>query len=384
MSERMLTTHVGSLPRPDDLVEMMQMRVAGAEVPDDVFAARVTAAVAETVKHQVDIGLDIVADGEMGKLGFLPYINERIAGFTPNPNPGDGSYWGQSREARAFPGYYEWAAQQSGTAGNVNSLRWEATGPISYQGQAALEGELADLRAAVGASGAGEAFVPSISPANVEDWNFNRHYDSDEEYLYAIADAMRDEYEAILDAGFFLQVDDPLLATYYVMHPEKSIDECREWATVRVKALNHALRDLPQDRIRYHTCYSINIGPRVHDMELQSLIDILVDVNAGAYSFEAANPRHEHEWKLWEDVDLPDSVTLIPGVITHSSQLVEHPDLVAQRLDRFASLVGPERIIAGADCGFASFATSHEMHPEIVWAKLEALVEGTRRFSEEG
>jgi 5-methyltetrahydropteroyltriglutamate--homocysteine methyltransferase len=223
-----------------------------------------------------------------------------------------------------------------------------------------------------------EAFMPAVSPSNLANWNRNEHYKTDEDYLVALAEALREEYKAIIDAGLILQIDDPLLASYYVMHPEASTDECRTWAAHRIEVLNYGLRGLPEDRIRYHTCYSINIGPRVHDMELRHIVDLILKINAGAYSFEAANPRHEHEWKVWESVALPENKSLIPGVITHSSNIVEHPDTIAQRIGRFASVVGRDKVIAGADCGFASFASTCEVHPSVVWVKLAALAEGAR------
>jgi 5-methyltetrahydropteroyltriglutamate--homocysteine methyltransferase len=226
-----------------------------------------------------------------------------------------------------------------------------------------------------------EVFVPAVSPSNVEEWNPNRHYQSDEEYLFAIAEAMREEYRAIVDAGFLLQIDDPRLVTYYILHPEASVADCRRWGRARVEALNHALRGIPEDRVRFHTCYGINMGPRVHDMELKDVVDLILEVRAGAYSLEAANPRHEHEWRVWEEVKLPDGKVLIPGVITQSSVLVEHPEVVAERVVRFASVVGRENVIAGSDCGFATFAGSLEIHASIVWAKLAALAEGARRAS---
>jgi 5-methyltetrahydropteroyltriglutamate--homocysteine methyltransferase len=212
----------------------------------------------------------------------------------------------------------------------------------------------------------------------VEGRQKNLYYRTDEEYLFAIAEAMREEYKAIVDAGLLLQIDDPRLVTYYIMNPDSTVAQCRRWAEVRVEALNHALRDIPRDRIRFHTCYSINMGPRVHDMELKDVIDIMLKVRAGAYSFEAANPRHEHEWRLWEHVKRPEDAVLVPGVITQSTVLVEHPELVAERIVRFASVVGRENVIAGADCGFASFASSTEIHPTVVWAKLKALADGAR------
>jgi 5-methyltetrahydropteroyltriglutamate--homocysteine methyltransferase len=226
-----------------------------------------------------------------------------------------------------------------------------------------------------------EAFVPAIAPSNVETTTPNEYYPTAEAYVFAIAEAMREEYKAIVDAGFLLQIDDPFLVTYYITRPDLDIAECRKWAELRVEALNAALAGIPADKVRFHTCYSINMGPRIHDMQLKDIIDIILKVRAGAYTFEAANPRHEHEWEEWGRAKLPDDKVLIPGVITQSTVLVEHPELVAQRLARFAAVVGRERVIAGADCGFASFAGSNEVHPSIVWAKFKALVEGARLAS---
>jgi 5-methyltetrahydropteroyltriglutamate--homocysteine methyltransferase len=383
-TDRILTTHVGSLPRPPELVAAMRERLAGGRVDEAAFAARVEAAVAEAVKRQCAAGLDIVSDGEMGKIGFIPYINERLAGFEPDTENRfglGGSYWGRSREVQSFPGFYDWASKQPGTAGGTGNLRLVCTGPIAYRGQAALRRDMDTLKTALKGMPHEEAFMPAISPANLEDWHRNVHYERQEDYLYAIADALAEEYKAIVAAGFLLQIDDPLFATYYVLHPELSVAECRDWAARRVEALNHALRGIPEESIRYHTCYSINMGPRVHDMELKDLIDLMLRIRAGAYSFEAANPRHDHEWKLWREVRLPEGKSLVPGVITHSSVVVEHPELVADRLCNYASAVGRENVIAGADCGFASFATTFEIHPEVVWAKFGALAEGARLAS---
>jgi len=252
------------------------------------------------------------------------------------------------------------------------------TGPIKYRGRAQLDGELAALKAALVAVNATEAFVPAIAPSNVETTTPNEYYPTPEAYVFAIAEAMREEYQAIVDSGFLLQIDDPFLVTYYITRPDLSIVECRKWAELRVEALNAAIAGIPADRIRFHTCYSINMGPRVHDMQLKDIIDIILKVRAGGYSFEAANPRHEHEWEDWKHAKLPDDKILLPGVITQSTVLVEHPELVAQRIGRFADVVGRERVIASADCGFASFAGSNEVHPSIVWAKFAALVEGAR------
>jgi len=357
---------------------MMKAKMEGQALDPEAHAREVQNAVGDIVRKQAEIGLDVVSDGEMGKVGFIPYVNDRLAGFEPSTETPRGSSWANSRETRAFPEYYDWASRQPGAAGGSGTLRWTCTGPISYRGLDQFQKEASTFRAALKDAAVEEAFIPAISPSNVAAWEANRYYKTEEEFLVAIADAMRVEYRAIVDAGFLLQVDDPALATYYILNPDASVDAIRKWANLRVEALNHALRGIPEDKIRYHTCYSINFGPRVHDMELRHFIDILLRVNAGAYSFEAANPRHEHEWELWKNVKLPEGKSILPGVITQSTILVEHPELVAQRIARFAEAVGRENVIASADCGFASFATSFEIHPTVVWAKLRALVEGAR------
>jgi 5-methyltetrahydropteroyltriglutamate--homocysteine methyltransferase len=381
-TDRILTTHVGSLPRPADLYAMIEAKQEGDTIDGNAFAARVKSAVAETIQRQADAGIDIIADGEMGRVGFIPYVNERLSGIEPSPGEA-ANYWNESREYKAFPEFYAWAQGQPGAAGKAGRTRWICTGPVSYKGHAALAADIVNLKAAMAGLNVVEAFMPAVSPANLVNWNRNLFYKSEEEYLYAVAEALREEYQPIIDAGLILQVDDPLLSSYYVMHPEVSLEGWRQWAGTRVAALNHALRGLPQDRIRYHTCYSINIGPRVHDLELKNIVDTMLRINAGAYSFEAANPRHEHEWRVWETVKLPDGKSLIPGVITHSSNIVEHEELIAERICRFAKVVGRENVIAGADCGFASFAATCEVHPSVVWVKLAALARGARIASRE-
>src|SRR5271165_2250920 len=382
-SQRILTTHVGSLPRPADLLTVIQAKERSEPVDADSFAKRVKGAVAEVVRKQAESGIDIVADGEMGRFGFIPYVNERLAGIEPRKRPGRGSHWAQSREYLAFPEYYQWVSQMPGTAGKAPPTQWVCTGPIAYRGREALQRDIDNLTAALVGATYEEAFMPAASPTNLANWNTNEYYQTDEEFRVAIADALHEEYRAIVDAGLVLQVDDPQLASHWAMHPEIDLAECRKWASASVELLNHALRGIPAERVRYHTCYSINMGPRVHDMELKHLVDIMLGVRAGAYSFEAANPRHEHEWRVWEDVRLPEGKALIPGIITHASNLVEHPEAVAQRITRFAGVVGRENVIAGADCGFASFSTSCEVHPSVVWTKLTALAEGARLATKE-
>jgi 5-methyltetrahydropteroyltriglutamate--homocysteine methyltransferase len=375
-ADRILTTHAGSLPRPADLLELIQAKATGHPVDQSAFATRVRRAVDDIVRRQVELGVDIVDDGEMAKPGFIPYVNERLSGFEPDPQ-GRISPWTGSREVRAFPEFYDWFSRAMPSPA-VRSLHMVCTGPIAYTGARHVQTDIENLKASIRTTSAPEAFLPAISPTSIEDWQRNAYYKTEEDYLAAIADAMHEEYKAIVDAGLLVQIDDPHLVTHYVSRPDLSVAEVRRWAEVRVEALNHALRGLPRDRIRWHTCYGINIGPRVHDLELKHFVDIMLKIRAGAYSFEAANPRHEHEWRVWEGVKLPEGAVVIPGTITQSTVLVEHPELVADRIVRFARAVGRENVIAGADCGFATFAGSTEIHPSVVWAKFEALVEGAR------
>ncbi len=301
-TQRILTTHVGSLPRPPDLLQMIEAKERGEPLDTEAYARRVASAVAEVVRKQAESGVDIVADGEMGRFGFIPYVNERLAGIEPRKSAGRGSNWAQSREYLAFPEYYQWASQMPGAAGRNPPTQWVCTGPIAYRGRDALQRDINNLKGALAEVTCEEAFMPAVSPANLANWNTNEYYKSDEEFRIAIADALHEEYQAIVDAGLVLQVDDPQLASHWAMHPEIDLAECRRWASASVELLNHALRGIPAERVRYHTCYSINMGPRVHDMELKHIVDIMLQVRAGAYSFEAANPRHEHEWRVWETV----------------------------------------------------------------------------------
>jgi 5-methyltetrahydropteroyltriglutamate--homocysteine methyltransferase len=380
--DRILTTHVGSLPRPGDLLELIRAKLAGAGVDESAFAATARRAVADVVRKQLACGLDVINDGEMSKPSFMTYVAERLSGFSPDPDAPRESPFAGSREFKAFPEFYAWFSRVMPSPA-VRAVRLACTGPVSYRGHARLRADIDNLKAGLNGLNPVEVFVPAISPASIEDFNKNKFYKTTEEYLFALAEAMREEYRAIVDAGFILQIDDPMLATCYVMYSDMSIDQCRKWAELRVEALNHALRGIPREKVRWHTCYGINIGPRVHDLPLKDMIDIFLKVRAGAFSFEAANPRHEHEWRVWQETKLPEEIVLIPGVITHSSVLVEHPELVAERIMRFAGIVGRENVIAGADCGFATFAGSEEIHPSVVWAKFEALAEGARIASKQ-
>ncbi|HEY8449814.1 MAG TPA: cobalamin-independent methionine synthase II family protein [Bacillota bacterium] len=380
--DRILTTHVGSLPRPDDLLELVLAKEEGRPVDDAALDARVRDAVREVVRRQAELGLDIVNDGEYSKPSFITYVNERLTGFERRAGEPSRNQWRDSKEFRAFPKYYEAvAAASERRSGTSRREALVCTGPITYRGQAQLERDLRNLKQALEGVRVEEAFVTAIAPIDIEHWHRNEYYPTQEAYALAIAEAMRTEYLAIVEAGFILQIDDPRLLTQYTREPDWTVADCRKWAESRVEILNHALRGIPEDRIRYHTCYGINIGPRVHDMELKDMVDIILKVRAGAYSFEWANPRHAHEWRVWREVKLPEHKLLIPGFITQSSVLVEHPEVVAEGIMRFANVVGRERVIAGADCGFATFAASREIAEEIVWAKFRSLVEGARLAS---
>src|SRR6266567_2375245 len=347
-TERILTTHVGSLPRPADLLDVVQAREQGKRVDEKAHAARLRAAVADIVRKQIELGIDIVDDGEFGKPSFVSYVNERLGGFEvdtemPRPSP-----WAGSREAKSFPEFYG----QGQLAARPNHM--VCTAPITYRGMAQLRIDIDNLKAALDGAKPEEAFMPAISPASVADWQRNAYYKS----------------------------DDPHLVTYWIKEPDLTLEQFRKWAQLRVDALNHALRNIAPEKVRHHTCYGINMGPRVHDLELKHVIDLILNIRAVAYSFEAANPRHEHEWKVWESAKLPAGKSLIPGVISHSTVLVEHPELVAERICRYAKVVGRENVIAGSDCGFATFAGSKEVHPSIVWAKFKSLAEGAKIASQ--
>jgi 5-methyltetrahydropteroyltriglutamate--homocysteine methyltransferase len=378
---RIFTTHTGSLPRPGDLVAMLNAKELGEPYDRTTFAARVKRAVDEIVRQQVQTGIDIVGDGEHSKFNWMAYARARLEGLTEIDSPV--RFRGATRDSIEFAGAYEdlkiMHSARSGALLAKRTARPRALvcgGPIRYVGQDELGTDIANLKASLKGANAEEAFMTAISPSNLELYYENQHYATDEEYLEALSEAMRVEYLAITDAGFVLQIDDPRMATHYNRQVEASIEDCRKFIEPRVEALNHALRGIPEDRIRFHTCYSVNIAPRVHDFELKHFLDLMLKVRAGAFVIEAANPRHEHEWAIWQEVKLPDDRLLIPGMVSHCVHLVEHPELVAQRIERFASVVGRERVIAGTDCGFGTSGAGDEVHPDVAWAKLRALVEG--------
>jgi len=382
-SDRILTTHTGSLPRPSDLVEALNAKEMGQEHNDDVLNRRVSQAIAEIVRRQADVGVDVINDGEHSKVSWMAYARGRLSGLQEIDSPV--RFRGDTRDSLAFPAAYEdmkiMLAGRSGALVVKRTVRpkaWVCSGPVKYVGEHELRADIANLRSALSGVDAQDVFVTAISPSNLELYYENRHYGSSEEYLTALADAMRVEFKAIVDAGFVLQIDDPRMATHYNRTPGASVEECRKFIALRVEAVNHALRGIPEDRVRFHTCYSVNIAPRVFDFELRHFVDLMLRIRAGAYVIEAANPRHEHEWQVWQETALPDGKALIPGVVSHCIHLVEHPELVAQRIMRFASVVGRERVLAGTDCGFGTSGAGDEVHPDVAWAKLCALVEGAR------
>jgi 5-methyltetrahydropteroyltriglutamate--homocysteine methyltransferase len=375
-SERILTTHCGSLPRPADLLDLMKAKARGDALKFDVYDARVSSAVADIVRRQIETGIDIPTDGEQGKLGFFAYVRERLEGFEPRP---DANFPRFTAETNAFPEYYADYMGRAMTGAAIAPLvPLVCTGPVRYRGQSAVRRDIENLKAALAGSNAADAFLPSVAPSGV---GFNEYYPSEEQYFEAVGAAMREEYQAIVDAGFVLQIDDPFLTEIF-SRPALSPAGRRQAAEMWVEALNHALAGIPPEKIRFHTCYGINEGPRVHDAPLAALVEVMLKINAGAYSFEAANARHEHEYHVWENVKLPAGKVLIPGVITHASNIVEHPELIAERISRYAERVGRENVIAGTDCGFSSQATYHpEVHPTVVWAKFQAMAEGARLAS---
>jgi 5-methyltetrahydropteroyltriglutamate--homocysteine methyltransferase len=374
-TDRILTTHGGSLARPSGLLDLMKAEANGQHVDPAMRAARVQQAVADVVAQQRACGIDLVSDGEQSKPGFFSYVAERLGGFEAQAGRGLDTY---RAEVEAFPEYYEQYLQTAMLGGMVVPAKsMVCTGPVTYRGQEQVAADIANLTAALERAGLAseEAFVCAVAPSGV---GSNQYYPSDEEYLTAVANALHVEYKAIVDAGFDLQVDDPFLTDLFSYSPLPD-EEKRKTAMLYVEAVNHALRGIPRDRVRFHTCYGINEGPRVHDAPLAEVIDTVFRVNAGAFSFEAANPRHEHVFRVFETVKPPSDAVIIPGVISHATNIVEHPETIAERIIRFAEVVGREKVVAGADCGFSSQATyTPEIHPRIVWEKFRALSEGAR------
>jgi 5-methyltetrahydropteroyltriglutamate--homocysteine methyltransferase len=370
---RILTTHAGSLPRPDDLRELLMAKDTGQPYDQEAFARRVRSAVSEVVQQQLASGIDIINDGEESKRSFSTYVRERFSGWDERlPQSHERPSLISGRDMAAFPEYF---ASHGGFGGSsANARQIFCTGPLAYVGHAAVQADIDNFKAALAGSTVEEAFLPAIAPGTIEHWLRNRYYPSDEAYLYAIADAMREEYQAIVKAGFLLQIDDPDLPDAWQIHPHMSVPEYRQFAALRVEALNYALRDISPERVRLHVCWGSYHGPHKYDIPLKDIVDLILKVRVGGYSIEASNPRHDHEWRVWEDVKLPEGKVLIPGVVGHATDFIEHPELVAERLVKYARLVGRDNVIAGTDCGLGGRVG----HAKIVWAKFEALAEGAR------
>jgi len=369
---RILTTHVGSLVRPDDFGALLRRRMDG-KVNDVEYLPALRGAVNKVAAEQVAAGVDIVSDGEYGKgIGWEQYVLERLEGFGPRvvlATEGGVAFGDFAR----FADFYAEVWPKEGYLEGI----FPCVGPIKYTGQAALKRDIDNLKAAMAAAGAKAGFLPVAAPASAFSMSPNQHYKTDEEYVYAGAEALRTEYKTITDAGLFVQIDDAHLPfTYDRMVPPASPKEFRKWARVRVDALNHALRGIPEDRVRYHICWGSWNGPHSSDVPLKEIVDLILKVRAGAYSIEAANARHEHEWQVWKTIKLPEHKKLIPGVVSHQTNVVEHPELVAERLLRFASVAGRDRVLAGTDCGFAQGPFVRRVHPSIQWAKLQSLAAG--------
>ena len=406
--ERIPVTHAGSLIRPQELLAFLSAVDHGRASTDSVeYQAALARAVAYAVRRQVETGVDVIDDGEMGKSTWITYLYERTSGLEARPLVGNfSSILPASRDRQNFPGAYreldmlehdatiriraEAGGQEPGTREEATrapsgAVTWVCTGPMTYD-RTAIDRDLVNFKVALEGTGKdiSETFMPVVAPASAY-WLANEHYRTDEEFVYALADVLHEEYQAIIESGAFLQVDDAVLMheADTMLSRGQSWEDYRAWARLRVEALNHALRGLPEDRIRYHVCFGSWHGPHAYDPPLRDSIDLVLAVNAKYYLMEQANPRHEHEWKIWADVPLPDGKVLVPGVVTHHTNVVEHPELVAQRLVRLANVVGRERVMGGTDCGFAQGAFMHRVHEEIQWAKLASLVEGARIASRE-
>ena len=394
-SERILTTHAGSLVRPPEIIAVMAAREAGRPYDQAAFAQNLRRSVAEVVRQQAEVGVDIPSDGEFGKVGWTSYVSERLAGLEPGTSPPSGGEIARQifgKDRQDFAEFYAiWGAHErtmwlppeiAQQPPPPSMIRWECTGPISYKGHAAIQADIANFKAALEGVQVEEAFLPVAAPGSAEAGRLNQYYPNEEAYLFAIADALKEEYRAIVDAGLLLQVDDAFLpALYDRLLASSTMEDYRKFSQLRIDAVNHALQGIPEDRVRYHIYWGSWNGPHSTDVPLRDIIDLVLQVNAGAYSIEAANPRHEHEWRVWEDVKLPAGKILIPGVVTHSTNIIEHPELVAERIVRFANLVGRENVIAGTDCGFSQIWNLIRTHPSIQWAKLRALAEGAQLAS---
>ena len=381
-TERILTTHVGSLIRPEPLLQFLRQKQAGRPFDDAAYQNCLTQSVAEIVRRQAKVGVDVVSDGEFGKsISWSQYVLERLSGFERRPIKDGADPFARGVDRERFPEFYAELDARDGRATTSDSV---CVGPIAYTGQAELQRDIDNFRAALAGVSVAEAFLPVAAPASVIPDRKNEYYKDDEECLEAIAAAMRTEYRTIVGAGFILQLDDARAAvTYDRMVPPASFAEYRNWVARHVEVLNHAIDGIPEEKMRYHVCWGSWPGPHTSDVPLQDIVDLILKVRVGAYVIEGANPRHEHEWKVWREAKLPDGKILIAGVISHATNIVEHPELVAERIVRLARVVGRESVMAGTDCGFAQGPFHRRVHPSIMWAKLAALVEGAKLASKE-
>jgi 5-methyltetrahydropteroyltriglutamate--homocysteine methyltransferase len=381
-TERILTTHVGSLIRPEPLKDFLRLKQAGKPFDQAAYEKCVREGVAEVVRRQSQAGVDVVSDGEFGKsISWSQYVLERLSGFERRPVKPGANPFQRGADRERFSEFYAELDAREAIATQTDSV---CVGPITYTGQAELKRDIDNLKAALIGAKVEEAFLPVAAPASVIPDRKNEYYKTDEECLLAIGEAMRTEYKMIVDSGFLLQLDDARAAvTYDRMVPPASFADYRKWVAMHMEVLNHAIAGLPPERIRYHVCWGSWPGPHVTDVPLKDIVDLILSVKVGAYVIEGANPRHEHEWKVWQDVKLPEGKVLIPGVISHATNVVEHPELVAERIGRYARFVGRENVIGGTDCGFAQGPFHRRVHPSIMWAKLEALAEGARIASKE-
>jgi len=370
---KIMTTHVGSLVRPPALTPYLSAILEGRPYDEAGFQKTLEQSVADVVRRQTDLGLDIVNDGEFGKTHWYRYVVDRFSGIASRPAGVNQTYF-VGKDRTRFAEFYAEYDQSVARA----RLEWAVTGPVAYAGADKLQQDIRNLKAALAGTNA-QGFLPVVAPASLVPELKDEFYRDEEKFIYALADALRVEYKAITDAGLTVQIDDAWLpAMYERIVPPGTPDDFRRWANLCVDALNHALQGLPQERTRYHICWGSWNGPHTADLPLKDFVDIVLRVNVGGYSVEGANPRHEHEWRVWETVKLPKGRKLIPGVVSHATNIVEHPELVCDRIVRLAELVGRENVIASTDCGFAQGALYRRVHPSIMWAKLEALVEGAR------
>ena len=376
-SERILTTHVGSLIRPAPLQEFLRAKQAGRPYDAAAYGTCLASSVADVVREQAKVGVDVVSDGEFGKsISWSQYVLERLSGFERRPIKPGGNPFTRGVDRERFADFYAELDAREGMATTVEAV---CVGPIAYTGEAELKRDIANFKAALKDVDVTEAFLPVAAPASVIPDRKNEYYKTEEDLIRAIGAAMRTEYRTIIDAGFVLQLDDARAAVSYDrMVPPASFADYRKWLALQVDVLNEAIAGLPQDRIRYHVCWGSWPGPHTTDVPLKDIVDLILGMKVGAYVLESANPRHEHEWRVWETAKLPPDRLLIPGVISHATNVVEHPELVAERIVRVARLVGRENLLAGTDCGFAQGPFYRRVHPSIMWAKLDALVQGAK------